>query len=128
MDRIDIYIHVPRLSYEELNERRLSECSAAVMERVLRTRKIQEKRFRLDPGTRCNAQMSSEHTRDYCRLSDEAQSLIKSSFKQFRLSARAHYKVLKLARTIADMANCEKVETPHLAEALQYRKPEKRCY
>jgi magnesium chelatase family protein len=123
MDRFDINIDVPRLSYEELNDKRQSESSAAVRERVKKARLIQENRFR-PAGTSCNAHMSGAQAREYCRLSAEAGSLIKSSFKQFKLSARAHDRLLKVARTIADLAGSERVEIEHLAEALQYRRSE----
>ncbi|MFZ5633892.1 MAG: YifB family Mg chelatase-like AAA ATPase [Bacillota bacterium] len=122
MDRIDISINVPRLSYEELNEARAAESSETVRERVARARKIQEERLR-PAGIRCNARMSGSQARDYCRLSAGAATLIKSSFRQLKLSARSHDRLLKVARTIADLAGSETVEAEHLAEALQYRHP-----
>lgn len=120
MDRIDICVDVPRLSYEELNEPTPAEGTPAVRERVARAHRIQQERFRQD-GIRCNAHMTGAQAREYCGLSAGAGSLIKSSFKKFRLSARAHDKLLKVARTIADLAGSETVEADHLAEAIQYR-------
>ncbi|MCL6478306.1 MAG: YifB family Mg chelatase-like AAA ATPase [Peptococcaceae bacterium] len=123
MDRIDIAINVPRLSYEELNETRGAESSETVRERVINARKIQKERLR-PAGIRCNAQMSGAQARDYCRLSPEASSLVKTSFRKLKLSGRSHDRLLKVARTIADLAGSETVEAEHLAEALQYRHPE----
>lgn len=122
LDRIDISINVPRLSYEELNESGLTENSATVRERVVKARKIQEQRFQ-GTGIKCNARITGEQAREYCRLSSGAGALIKSSFKQLKLSARAHDRLLKVALTISDLAGSEKVEAEHLAEALHYRSP-----
>jgi len=120
LDRIDISINVPRLSYEELNDPAPAESSAAVRARVEKARRLQQDRLG-SPGIRCNAHLTGTQARDYCNLSPGAAALIRSSFKQFKLSARSHDKLLKVARTIADLAGSEAVEAEHLAEALQYR-------
>lgn len=123
LDRIDISLNVPRISYEELNEEKPAEGSDAVRERVLKARQIQEQR--LQPlSIRCNARMTGAQARDLCQLSPEAAALLKTSFKQLKLSARSHDRLLKVARTIADLACSETVEAEHLAEALQYRLPD----
>lgn len=123
LDRIDIAINVPRLSYEELNEGPTAESSETVKERVKKARIIQTERFH-SSNTRCNAHMSGEQVQQYCILTKEAKKLLKSSFKQFKLSARSHNKILKIARTVADLAESSTIEIEHLAEALQYRRPE----
>ncbi|NTW04742.1 MAG: ATP-binding protein [Peptococcaceae bacterium] len=126
MDRIDIVINVPRLSYEELKENSAVESSEIVKERVERARKKQIDRCR-ETGSRCNAYISSEKIQDRCKLSKDAESLLKSSFKQFKMSARSHYKVLKITQTIADLCDSDTLEIEHLAEALQYRRQDKLC-
>ena len=123
MDRMDISINVPRLTYEELNSTVPSEGSEKVRERVQRARELQIERFRT-VGLKCNAHLSGAQSRDNCRLSSGAEALVKSSFRQLKLSARSHDRLLKVARTIADLAGSETVEADHLAEALQYRRPE----
>jgi magnesium chelatase family protein len=123
MDRMDISINMPRLTYEELNSTVPSEGSENVRKRVQRARGIQTERFH-QMGIKCNAHLSGSQSRDFCRLSAEAESLIKSSFRQLKLSARAHDRLLKVARTIADLSGSETVEADHLAEALQYRRPD----
>lgn len=123
LDRIDISITIPRLSYEELNESKPSETSATVRKRVSATRAIQQNRFQ-DLPISWNAHMTGAQAREYAMLTSEAKILLKSSFKQFKLSARSHDKLIKVARTIADLAGSETVESEHLAEAIQYRRPE----
>ncbi len=121
LDRIDIVINVPPLSYDELSKALPSEGSEAVKKRVLQARKLQTERF-AGSHIRCNAHMNGDDIQKYCNLTNEAKSLLKSSFKQLKMSARSHNKVLKIARTIADLNQSENVKIEHLAEALQYRK------
>ncbi len=120
MDRIDIHIEVPRVDYEKLSGSTLGETSASVRARVETARESQAKRFQ---GTRlhCNADMGPAEVRQWCDLDQAGRSLIKSAMRQLGLSARAYHRVLKLARTIADLAGSGGIEAQHLAEALQYR-------
>lgn len=120
MDRIDIHVEVPRVDYEKLASHTLSEASAVVRARVEAARARQASRFQ---GTRlhCNADMGPAEVRQWCELDQAGRSLIKSAMRQLSLSARAYHRVLKLARTIADLAGSEGIEVQHLAEALQYR-------
>jgi len=120
LDRIDIHIEVPRVDYEKLSSDRLGESSADIRKRVESARQYQRERF---AGTTlvCNADMRVAEVRKFCKLDETGESLIKAAMSQLQLSARAYHRILKLSRTIADLARSEAIQTPHLAEALQYR-------
>jgi magnesium chelatase family protein len=120
MDRVDIFVEVPRVDYEKLTDERLGEGSSEVQARVATTRLRQQERFR---GTRliCNAEMTANHVREHCHAEDSAQSLLRAAMHQLNLSARAFHRILKLARTIADLEDDDIIRAPHLAEAIQYR-------
>ncbi len=120
LDRIDIFVEVPRLEYEKLVEEGVAESSEKVRARVEAARSIQQKRFQ---GMRisCNAEMTPVEVRQFCSVEPAAQSLLRTAMKQLSLSARAFHRILKLARTIADLARCETIRASHLAEAIQYR-------
>jgi magnesium chelatase family protein len=120
LDRIDIHIQVPRVEYEKLSDARLGESSQAVRARVEAARQIQRQRFAGTDLT-CNADMRPAEVRKYCALDDTARSLIKTAMNQLQLSARAYHRILKLSRTIADLAGSPNIQPTHLAEALQYR-------
>ena len=121
LDRIDIHIEVPRVDYEKLSGDRLGEASESIRERVQAARDIQSQRFVDIPDVICNADMRVGEIRQFCRLQDEGQSLMRAAMSQMNLSARAYHRILKLARTIADLAGSEEIQSAHLAEALQYR-------
>jgi magnesium chelatase family protein len=120
MDRIDIFVEVPHIEYEKLADNRLAEKSEKVRARVEAARAIQRSRLQ---GTRinCNSDMNTAAVRNFCRLEDSAQSLLKTATKQLYLSARAYHRILKLARTIADLEASDNIKANHLAEAIQYR-------
>ncbi len=120
LDRIDIHIEVPRVDYEKLTDDRRGEPSAAIRERVEQAREVQRRRFADTPLT-CNAEMGPVEVREFCRLDDAGRSLVRAAMQQLQMSARAFHRILKLARTIADLAGSERIETAHLAEAIQYR-------
>jgi magnesium chelatase family protein len=120
LDRIDIHIQVPRVDYEKLSDSRLGESSSTVQSRVEAARELQRNRFKGTPIA-CNADMHPAEVRKFCALDDAGRSLIKSAMNQLQLSARAYHRILKLARTIADLAGAENIAPTHLAEALQYR-------
>ena len=124
LDRIDIHVEVPRVDYEKLSGDRLGETSETIRERVQAARDKQRERFsKLDSKhpVFCNADMRVGEIRQFCKLPEEGQSLMRAAMSQLNLSARAYHRILKLARTIADLAGCEEIQSVHLAEALQYR-------
>jgi magnesium chelatase family protein len=121
LDRIDIHVEVPRVEYEKLTSARLGESSATVRERVEAARSRQRVRFASADGITCNADMRPAEVRKFCVLDETGQSLMQTAMNQLQLSARAYHRVLKLARTIADLAGSESIVPSHLAEALQYR-------
>jgi magnesium chelatase family protein len=123
LDRIDIHIEVPRVDYEKLSGDRVGESSETIRARVQAARDIQNKRFSINGSCDivCNADMRVGEIRQFCRLQDEGQSLMRAAMTQLNLSARAYHRILKLSRTIADLAGSEEIQSVHLAEALQYR-------
>ncbi|MHC1741370.1 MAG: YifB family Mg chelatase-like AAA ATPase [Anaerolineaceae bacterium] len=120
MDRIDIHIEVPRVDYEKLSDGRQGESSATVSQRVEAAREIQRRRFAGTTLT-CNADMHPAEVRLYCSLDSDCRTLMRAAMNQMQLSARAYHRILKLARTIADLSGIESITAPTLAEALQYR-------
>ncbi len=122
LDRIDIHIEVPRVNFEKLSDNRRGESSDKIRARVEAARQRQRERFAdLDNGVMTNADMRVAEVRQFCELNDEGQTLIKAAMTQLQLSARAYHRILKLSRTIADLAGEENIQSTHLAEALQYR-------
>lgn len=120
IDRIDLHIEVPRIKFEKLSNENLSEPSKSIRERVETARKRQGERFK-NKKLVSNSEMSSQDVKEFCKVDDQTLDLLKTAVSQFRLSARSYYKILKLALTIADLEEKEKIESSHVAEALQYR-------
>lgn len=120
IDRLDIHINVPPVDFENLSGTSKAECSADIKKRVEKARQIQYKRF---AGTKitCNAKMDASATRKFCKLTDNALLILKTAFERLSLSARAYDKVLRIARTIADLDDAEIIDTKHITEAIQYR-------
>ena len=135
LDRIDIHVDVPRVNYDKLTSDRLGEPSRVVRARVEAARQRQRERFqqlretaRAEPGSQqlakdmlCNADMGPAELRQCCQVDEAGNQLLKAAMRQMQLSARAYHRILKLARTIADLASSETIQTAHLAEAIQYR-------
>ncbi len=120
LDRIDIHVEVPRVDYEKLADKRQAETSAVIRARVQAARTRQLQRF---AGTKlaCNADMGPAEVHNFCTVEPSAEKLLKAAMQQLHLSARAFHRVLKLARTIADLADSEIISSHHVAEAIQYR-------
>ncbi|HEX8974523.1 MAG TPA: YifB family Mg chelatase-like AAA ATPase [Patescibacteria group bacterium] len=120
MDRIDLHIEVPRLGFDKLEEKSSGETSAVIRERVERARSKQVQRF-ADLNLVTNSEMSSDNLRTFCKLSEECRDLLKGAVETYKLSARAYHRIIKIARTIADLAGEENIQPVHIAEAIQYR-------
>ena len=124
LDRIDIHVEVPAMEYQQLASLEKGENSAAIRERVVASRAVQRARFSTHKGVHavhCNAIMRAKDVHKYCVLEDDAQGLLKAAMANLHLSARAYDRILKVARTIADLAGTEHIAADHVAEAVQYR-------
>ena len=120
-DRIDIQLEVVPVPYHDLRDHSSAESSIIIRERVVAARKKQEFRFREAKGVFCNAQMNPRQMRQFCRLNETSNLLLKNAMDKLGLSARAYERILKVARTIADLSNSEEIGAEHLAEAITYR-------
>lgn len=121
LDRIDIHVEVTPVPFNELADERVSERSLKVRERVVKARAVQQGRFSGEEGIYCNAQMSTKHLRTVCKLDEGGAQLLKTAMDKLGLSARAYDRILKVARTIADLDDSKDILPPHIAEAIQYR-------
>ena len=120
LDRIDIIVEVPAVHYEDLRDRKEAEPSAAIKERVNQARNVQNDRFGKNGGM-CNATMGPDEMRCYCKLDRESDILMRQAFEVYGLTARSYDRILKVARTIADLDGSENITSDHIAEAIQYR-------
>ncbi len=120
LDRLDLHIEVPPVEYNELRETRQAETSAEIRERVNKARAIQNERYK-GTGVTCNARLTPKLLKKHCIMSEEASKLLQTSFDRLGMSARAYDRILKVARTIADLQGSENIETQHIAEAIQFR-------
>ena len=121
LDRIDLQIEIAPVPFEEISKTAPGETSAAIRERVVAARKIQEERFKGENGIYCNAQMTPKLITKYAAIDSTALAMLKTAMERFDLSARAYGRILKVARTIADLDKSEDIKTPHIAEAIGYR-------
>jgi len=127
LDRIDLHIDIPQVKYEHIVSDRQEETSAQVRSRVEKARSLQLARFK---NTRVffNARMSGKMLKEFCRLTDAGKAMIKAAFSDLNLSARSHDKILKIARTIADLDGSNQIQEQHLSEALHYRSLDRELY
>jgi magnesium chelatase family protein len=121
LDRIDIHIEVTPVNFDQLTDTRKAELSKNIRERVIKAREIQNERYKENEDIYSNAQMSSTQVRALCQISTAGQTLLKTAMNRLQLSARAYDRILKVARTIADLSASEEIKIEHLAEAIQYR-------
>lgn len=121
LDRIDLHVEVTPVSFSELSTQSHSESSKDIKQRVINARKIQERRYVAEEGIHCNALMTSKHIAAFCQLDDAGASLLKMAMNKLNLSARAYDRILKVARTIADLAESDSILPQHVAEAIQFR-------
>ncbi len=127
LDRIDLHLEVAALNFQEMSDTSRGESSQIIKERVDRARAIQERRFAREPGVYCNSQMNSTAIARYCLLDRKSSDLLEKSVSRLGLSARAYHRILKMARTIADMADSDAVLQPHVAEAVQFCRNSHQC-
>ena len=121
LDRIDLHVEVTPVAFSELSSTKSQENSAAIRDRVIKARDVQAERYKNNPGIYCNAQISSKMLKEICVINQAGQNLLKAAMEKLNLSARAYDRILKVARTIADLAGNENIKPEHLAEAIQYR-------
>jgi magnesium chelatase family protein len=120
LDRIDIHIEVPSVKFREITGGRPGESSAAIRQRVMAARKVQHKRF-AGSKVSCNARMGSRHLKEFCALDEATMEMLKLAMAEMNLSARAYDRILKVSRTIADLAGAESLTSDHVGEAVQFR-------
>lgn len=121
LDRIDIHIEVPAVRYQELSAESRGQKSAVIRERVVAARKVQAERFKHARRVTCNATMRSKDIQKHCALRQESQDMLKMAMTELHFSARAYDRILKVSRTIADLAGCDEIRPEHVSEAIQYR-------
>ncbi|MBL4593513.1 MAG: ATP-binding protein [Flavobacteriales bacterium] len=121
LDRIDLHVEVTPVSFNELSNKSIGESSDDIRKRVIAARNIQEERFKDNKGVHANAQISSKILKEICEIDQAGRDLLKKAMDKLGLSARAYDRILKVARTIADLESSPDIQTNHLAEAIQYR-------
>ena len=128
LDRIDIHVEVPAVRYNELTSKKTGETSESIRQRVIEARANQTKRFLNKKGVFCNADMDSKEIKEFCQIDSTGAELLKIAMNRLGLSARAYDRILKVARTIADLSSCTEIKNEHLSEAIQYRSLDRNFY
>jgi magnesium chelatase family protein len=126
LDRIDLHLEVPAVRFQEMTQTIGGESSAAIKKRVDRARQVQVQRYRRHRKIHCNGQMGTREIKKYCQLDQPSQELIEAVVERLGLSARSYHRILKIARTIADLAESPDILSAHMAEAVQYRRLDRR--
>jgi magnesium chelatase family protein len=121
LDRIDLHVEVPQVKFREISSERTGEDSATIRGRVIAARTRQQARFANKRAVTCNARMGPRELKSYCALDEATKELLKTAMSDLNFSARAYDRILKVARTIADLAGVEKIGADHISEAIQYR-------
>jgi magnesium chelatase family protein len=121
LDRIDLHIEVPAVEYRDVASEKAEENSAAIRARISFGRERQQARFQQDTKTNCNARMTTKQLKQHCRLSADSNELIRVAMSELNLSARAYDRILKVSRTVADLAGADDISSEHVSEAIQYR-------
>jgi magnesium chelatase family protein len=121
LDRVDLHVEVPPVKFREIAGDRIGETSAQIRDRVVTARRRQHDRFKQKPKITCNARMGTRELKQFCELDEGTKELLKNAMADLNLSARAYDRILKVARTIADLAGAEKIQSDHISEAIQYR-------
>ena len=122
LDRIDLHVEVPQVKFREISGGAPGESSASIRERVIRARELQHRRFADKPRITCNARMGPRELKRFCELDEHGMELLKFAMADLKLSARAYDRILKVARTIADLTGSADITKAHIAEALSYRR------
>lgn len=120
LDRLDLHVEVPPVEFSELSSQEKSECSKDIRRRVNAARRLQLERYR-GTGVSCNARLTPALVQEHCRMTLDAKRLLEQAFVRMGLSARAYDRLIKVARTIADLDAAEQIQSPHIAEAVQFR-------
>src|SRR5258708_26950655 len=121
LDRIDLHIEVPAVEYRDVASERAEESSTAIRARIMEGRERQQERFKKDAKTNCNARMTTKQLKEHCKLDSDSNELIRVAMSELNLSARAYDRILKVSRTIADLAGADAITSEHVSEAIQYR-------
>jgi len=121
LDRVDLHVEVPPVKFREIAGERTGETSKEIRDRVVAARRRQHDRFRHRPKITCNARMGARELKQFCELDESTKGLLQNAMTDLNLSARAYDRILKVARTIADLDGSEKIQSDHVSEAIQYR-------